>query len=387
MNNNKSLSGSRSLDFWLLGGASVFIYLVLNLIYFLKIENIPGISEYFTSMAGTMFILAALCNNPHFMASYKMAYFRGKKQIIDNYLQLLLYPALLIITILFSYFTFNTAIPIWLENILPNINLFDYKTLGALLLGSMVNMMFLTVGWHYAKQTFGASMVYAAYDKYRFNKIEKNLLRYSLLALWVLSFTSANLATTILEFSGLTYQGFNLPSPVNNIALIICNLMIGGLFLMFVFKYLKEKIIPSINMLIPIVAMYIWFYPGLSLYVFSFFLVPFFHSLQYLVFTYKVEKESILEKANILEKHESERLIFIKKYLNSFSFVCLTLILAGWLSFEMIPRLYDGAHSTESFFGFGFFFVAATLFINIHHYFIDNVLWGFNGENIKKLMR
>ena len=33
-----------------------------------------------------------------------------------------------------------------------------------------------------------------------------------------------------------------------------------------------------------------------------------------------------------------------------------------------------------------FFFIAAMLFINIHHYFIDNVLWRFHNKEVRELL-
>jgi len=56
---------------------------------------------------------------------------------------------------------------------------------------------------------------------------------------------------------------------------------------------------------------------------------------------------------------------------------------AGWLAFEFLPGLADARLQTPDALGLPFFLIAATLFINIHHYFIDNVLWRFGDPQVR----
>ena len=58
-------------------------------------------------------------------------------------------------------------------------------------------------------------------------------------------------------------------------------------------------------------------------------------------------------------------------------------ILAGWLAFQFVPNTIDNARGTIAAWQMFFFFTAATLFINIHHHFIDNVLWRFKDLRIR----
>ena len=58
-------------------------------------------------------------------------------------------------------------------------------------------------------------------------------------------------------------------------------------------------------------------------------------------------------------------------------------VVAGWLAFEFLPGLADARLQTPDALGLPFFLVAATLFINIHHYFIDNVLWRFGDPQVR----
>jgi hypothetical protein len=59
------------------------------------------------------------------------------------------------------------------------------------------------------------------------------------------------------------------------------------------------------------------------------------------------------------------------------------LVMAGWLAFEMVPNTLDTALGTFGAWHMFFFFTAAMLFINVHHYFIDNVLWRFKDPEVR----
>ena len=53
------------------------------------------------------------------------------------------------------------------------------------------------------------------------------------------------------------------------------------------------------------------------------------------------------------------------------------------LAFELVPNTLDTAIGTFAAWNMFFFFTAAMLFINVHHYFIDNVLWRFKDPEIR----
>jgi hypothetical protein len=59
----------------------------------------------------------------------------------------------------------------------------------------------------------------------------------------------------------------------------------------------------------------------------------------------------------------------------------------GALSFEFVPKAIDstGLWHTASL-GNSPILVSFLIFINTHHYFIDNVIWRSNNEQIKKYL-
>ena len=60
----------------------------------------------------------------------------------------------------------------------------------------------------------------------------------------------------------------------------------------------------------------------------------------------------------------------------------LGLALSGWMAFEVVPGNLDMSMNATTTFGFSFCLIAANLFINIHHYFIDNVLWRVRDDQL-----
>jgi hypothetical protein len=93
-----------------------------------------------------------------------------------------------------------------------------------------------------------------------------------------------------------------------------------------------------------------------------------FHSLQYLTFAYKMEHTRLRGEP----RRELKATILVSG-----------LVLAGWLAFELVPNTLDVAVGTFAAWNMFFFFTAAMLFINVHHYFIDNVLWRFKDPEVR----
>src|SRR5207244_13238245 len=99
-----------------------------------------------------------------------------------------------------------------------------------------------------------------------------------------------------------------------------------ALYNVFETNYKSTGARPSLNMLAPFVALYIWWLPQTRQYEFYFLLTPFFHSLQYLAFVYKLEDTRLRRVP-----HRELRATFIM----------FGVVLAGWLAFEFLPNPID----------------------------------------------
>jgi hypothetical protein len=99
--------------------------------------------------------------------------------------------------------------------------------------------------------------------------------------------------------------------------------------------------------------------------------VPFFHSLQYLPFVYRVERPSVKKGYWF--------------YPNA-TFRVLILCLIGFAAFEFIPNVLDEKLNTAGHQVPLFFLIAFVVSLNIHHFFIDSVVWKFNDPKIRETL-
>jgi hypothetical protein len=370
---------TRFADFWLLGGASLLVWFVMFATQGFRAAW--AIDQHFKNLTVTTASLSLLVNYPHFLVSYKLAYSRGRAFITTHWWQLLVVPALMIATFALAYAYYEVPVsqlsPVSmlsrdLTGFGNNARVFSGPRLGDLLFGLTFNVMIFTVGWHYTKQVFGCMMVYAYFDRYKFSSRQRTITKYALLSIWWLNFAQGNQAGAQNNFSQFKYYSFDLPDILVPIATFI--VAIGALLVAYevFWKNYKERgETPSVNMVVPFLALYAWWLPITRQYEFYFLLTPFFHSLQYLAFVYKMEDTRLRGM-----QHPEIR----------GTILAFGIVLAGWLAFEFVPNEVDTALGTFNAWQMFFFFTAAMLFINIHHYFIDNVLWRFKDPEIQKYL-
>jgi len=370
---------TRFVDFWLLGGASLLVWFVMFATQGFRAAW--AIDQHFKNLTVTTASLSLLVNYPHFLISYKLAYSRGRTFVTSHWWQLLVVPALLIATFAFAYAYYNVPVsqlsPVGmlsrdLTGFGNNARVFSGPRLGDLLFGLTFNVMIFTVGWHYTKQVFGCMMVYAYFDRYKFSPRQRTITKYALLSIWWLNFAQGNVAGAQSNFSQFKYYSFDLPDilvPITSLIVAAGVLLVA--YDLFWKNYKERGELPSVNMVVPFLALYVWWLPITRQYEFYFLLTPFFHSLQYLAFVYKME---------------DTRLRGLKNPEVRGTILAFGIVLAGWLAFEFVPNEIDTALGTFNAWQMFFFFTAAMLFINIHHYFIDNVLWRFRDAEIQKYL-
>jgi hypothetical protein len=367
---------TRFLDFWLLGGASLVVWLVM-----FSVEGFRtnwAVDQHFNNLTATAASLSLLVNYPHFLASYRLAYTRGTSFILMHWWQLIAVPLLLIGLFAVAFVSFDVrveAVPWlwgWAQAVSPygaNEQVLIGPRVGDVLFTLGFNLMILTIGWHYTKQVFGCMMVYAHYDRYRITPTQRTLLRRALLSVWGMVFIYTNLAGDFSTFAGFSYSSLDLPDvlgPLSQFAVLAGFGLVG--YYVFYLNYRTGGGLPSANVIVPFVALYVWWMPLTRQSDFYFLMVPLFHSLQYLPFVYRVE-DARLRGAS----HPQVRATLL----------VFGIVLAGWSAFEFVPNAVDGAFGTFEAWGMFFFFTATMLFINIHHYFIDNVIWRLRDPEVR----
>ena len=133
-------------------------------------------------------------------------------------------------------------------------------------------------------------------------------------------------------------------------------------------NYRAARRLPSANFLVPMAALYVWWLPITRQSEFYFFMAPLFHAVQYLPFVYRVE-DSRRRAAGRARRRSS----------GWWPPCCWP---GGWRSsWCPAPSMRCSGPPRRS--GISFFVIAAMLFINIHHYFIDNVIWRFADPEVR----
>ncbi len=370
---------TRPFDFWFLGGASLVVWGVFVLFQFYR--EVQFVNEYFASFVVTFSSLQVLVNYPHFMASYKLAYSRGKAFIFHNWFALLFIPFILVFYLFWAYLGMSGPYSGLLGT--DNINMVldqwnlgfqlpSHVSLGSHLMNFIINVMFLTVGWHYTRQVYGCMMVYSYYDNYLLNALQRKMILFSLYSIWIVSLVNANLKSSYNDYWGLKYYSFQLGESVYFFSQLI--VVVGFLFFLYFicfknFKQLKKW--PSPNFLVSYVAMHVWWFPMFIQHEYFAYAVPFFHSLQYLPFVYKLEKQNASKLGDFRKQLKITIIVFL-------------LILLGFLSFDLVPNVLDKYVTSE--WSFFFFIASFSVFINIHHYFIDSVIWRFKDPVVKQAL-
>ncbi len=349
------------LDFFLLGGASLIIFPLVMLAF--PVQMLANLNLF------PIFISIILCldyfsNFPHFAYSYQLMYQNFPKKIsgeIDRPLRYryilagILVPAAMIAFFILGYLQNSTA-----------------------LLRNAVNVMFLTAGWHYAKQGFGILIVVSAYQKVFYALWERRILLANAHLLWIYAWIMFNTGSKEKNYLNIIFHTLGLPKVVESIFAALVGLSMVALTVALYRKWRKESVFPPLNGITAYVASaYLWvilrFGMGFDNFIHPVvMLIPFMHAVQYITIVLRM-------KENEVARHHISRAAFV-------GFVLMG-ILIGALIFNLVPRFFDRTLPYDrSIFGPTLFLFMFYIFINIHHYFIDNVIWRREGTEAKKFL-
>lgn len=343
---------SISQEVMIVGGYSILAFFLIKLTSTVNPDNDTSWFIYYLSF---------VINFPHFLVSYQLLYWDGRHRLFSNFRTIvasLISPALLLGLIAFGLLNANKVI-----------------------LGYVLNSMYFFVGWHYVKQIFGVISVCNSHDKIFFDKSERFVVKGFLYSIWALSWISINVQGLTYGLEGIKYEALKLPESSMMYAY---GSLLGFTFLCLYYgykKYLREGRVISMGGLTAALALVAWYVP--VLYNPTYFLVvPFFHSLQYLYFVYLVKRNEVEQK--IPQRNDSASR---KNFLMSFQGYFLVAIIIGSLSMWFIPRWLDQSSLLRDSFGDANpFMFAFTVFINIHHYFIDHAIWRHDNPQMKKYL-
>lgn len=336
-----------------MGGCSIIVALAFWAFVDTK-ASLFGISQL-------AFALAFVVNHPHFLSSYVLLYSDFRKSIATK--KRYFWAAIVVPTILLTYLSYAIV------------------NQSAYLMGRMVMAMYFFVGWHYVKQIFGCVIVTSAQRKIYYSDWQRRFLLTNLFTVWFMSWLGSNVGQSKYDFYGISYAALGLPYWTLNLTYYLVAITLLSVVVMLIKKYIKEGKKPSTPGIIAFLSLYVWYLPTFSHPGFSY-LIPLFHSLQYLAFVWVLKRNQVANETIKLSGEEFRR-AWVKKF-GGFALASLVL---GALCFQFIPNALDRAqllNSSNGMIGYAPFLAAFLLFINIHHYFIDNTIWRSDNEVVKK---
>ena len=349
----ESVGPSRASEFLLTGGATL---LLLPLCWLLP--QTLGFERAELTVGFLTFYGAHVINDPHFAVTYLLFYRDVKARLTSEHA-----PWAQRLRYLFAGFVAPLGLLLWAATAL--------STHSARSLGALTQLMFLLVGWHYVKQGFGVVTVLSARRGQSYDRGERRILLAHCFAGWAYAWASPFDPGRSVEEKGVVYSTWMHPHWLEPVTRIAFFLSVAPLVFMLVRKWRRESklVLAPIGGLL--CSVWLWtVYSGLDplfMYV-----IPALHSLQYLYFVW-------LLKRNQARAHEGPpsfgRPVGVVVGAWAAAAVGLGLVLFHLLPAALDGALVDARAARSSDLGPTPYFAALFAFVNLHHYFMDFVLW------------
>jgi hypothetical protein len=353
------------IDFLMLGGSAL---LILPILYFVPLR-------YEGLVTLTVFLLSHLINQPHFGHSYQIFYSNFARKVrgdgYDRNLQI-------------RYIFAGIVVPLTMSGFFA----YGSVTGNARLLGYAGNAMTFFVGWHYVKQGYGMLMVDAVLKRKFFNDQDKKVLLFNGYVVWLFAWLQTNVVITERPFWGLDYYTFAAPPWVINNAGSIAAASSAATVVMFVNRWRKHGgALPYNGVVAYVVSLYAWIL-FVRLNPLWLLVVPALHSLQYLAVVWRYQTNVERDRADAVKDPEFKVLSILGPLyrLRVLTFIVAGAIL-GALGFWLVPMaLIALVPYNKEVLGSSLFLFIAWIFINVHHYFLDNVMWRRGNPEVSKYL-
>jgi hypothetical protein len=345
------------VDFACMGGGSLVVMALIA-------AFIPATPEARAAFAAIGIAVAHVINHPHFAHSYQIFYGGFSTKAFGNST-----PRGLRL----RYIIAGIAVPAALVGFFAiAIPLGDVA-----LLGYAANIMTFLVGWHYAKQGYGMLMVDAALKGQRFDAAEKKIILVNTHVGWVVYWLSLNTVLAEGAFWGIPHFTLAVPGAVMWLGWFVFAATTLTTIAMLLRRRQREGALPWNGLIAYATAIYAWlflFKDPLLLFV-----IPAFHSLQYLIVVWRYRLNAARGDGRTKDGSTA------RAWRNLAVFVVAGGIL-GFLGFWMMPSVLQSLPYDKAIFGGSLFFFVAWIFINVHHYFLDTVMWRRENPDTKKYL-
>ncbi|MBL4790206.1 MAG: hypothetical protein JKY60_14615 [Kordiimonadaceae bacterium] len=220
-------------------------------------------------------------------------------------------------------------------------------------------------------------MLDAVLKKRFFNNLEKKILIINAYIVWVAAWIALNTNRADGSFWDIEYALFDIPTYIRDVMYGVAAAS-GTTVLVMLWRrmFIAKRPVPFNGAVAYFVSLYLWLLI-IEVNTIWMVLVPALHSLQYLIVVWRFQANRSLA---LLENTPRDWLSTLFKAANTTSvhvarFVAFGMLL-GAVGFWLVPAIFiQNTDLSGSAFEPAVFFFMFWIFFNIHHYFIDNVIW------------
>jgi hypothetical protein len=325
---------SPALDLLCVGGLSLLVFVPLLL---------SGRTDLVLVGAGAQAWIATLINMPHFMASYRLVY-RSRESILRHRWASIYIPAILLV---------YSVVALW-----------EAQESPALVI-VLISVSSAYLAWHYTGQVWGMMASFAYLEGTGFDKRERLLIRTSLRIL---------LAWHVTWF---LYTQLRDPSLVRPAYLIVS----AGTLVAFVLGALglakmrmRTGKLPPARSLVAWVAIFVW-YAVLARDPKALFWIQIAHAVQYLSFPIRVEiNNTALSRTRQAGKYALHMVLY------GVGLLAVSIVVARVVpgtAMGIVGNVFGEQPGQSAP-------ILILMFINIHHYFTDGVIWKISNPEVRR---
>ena len=353
------------VEFLLVGGVTLVL---LPLAFCLR--RVVGLDTAELAVGFLAFHAAYVINDPHFAVTYLLFYRDVKARAFGKSFQ----PAQRA-----RYLIAGFVVPL----LLLAWGIAGIMSGSARTLGLLFELMFLLVGWHYVKQGFGVLTVLSARRGVRFSPLERKVILAHCYAGWAYAWANPASASKLVEEKGVVYTALAHPRALEWVALSIVSLTTLALLAVLALKFRREgglPLVPLTGFLVTVWLLTVYS----SLDPLMVYVIPALHSVQYLYFVWLLKRNQARER----EGPPS----FGRPAAQEVGTLAAMAIGLGWLLFHGAPEFLDGLfalrspNAAETSLGATPYFAVLFAFVNIHHYFMDTVIWRRENPETRHLL-
>jgi hypothetical protein len=293
--------------------------------------------------AGAQAWLGTLINMPHFMASYRLVY-RSRATIMQHRWAAIYVPVLLLIYVI---------VALWEAQSSP------------VLVIILITVASAYLAWHYTGQVWGMMASYAYLDGTPFDKNERLLIRTGLriLLAW--------------QVSWVFYTQLKDPSKVRPVYLLMSvgSVVALGLGIAGLAKMRRRTgKLPPARALVAWIALFVW-YAAMARDPKAIFWIQIAHALQYLAFPIRVEINRTSAAPTPSHSRIAWHMAVYGAGLLAVSFLVAQVVPLSAMS--IVGNVFGEEPSRAAP-------ILVLMFINIHHYFTDGVIWKISNPDVRK---